>query len=132
MQTERDGLSEDIRLDGLALHLAFQEKDLTSSRVHQNHLVVLAIVEMSVNTYKTVIQVIEILSKRNILRLVFRFIIIEGVISVSQIYVAQHLLPFLGREVYGLKQAVVLHITDKRTYLKVRGKQRTLFEVFVP
>ena len=93
---------------------------------------VLAIVEMPVKTYKTVIQVIEILSKRNILRLVLRFIIIEGVISVSQVYVAQHLLPFLRREVYGLKQAVVLHITDKRAYLKVRGKQRTLFKVFVP
>ena len=93
---------------------------------------VLAVVEMPVKTYKTVIQVIEVLPKRNILRLVLRFIIIESVIGVSQVYVAQHLLPFLGREVYGLKQAVVLHITDKRTYLKVRGEQRTLFEVFVP
>ena len=72
------------------------------------------------------------LPKRNILRLVLRFIIIESVIGVSQVYVSQHLLPFLGREVYGLKQEVVLHITDKRTYLKVRGKQRTLLEVFVP
>ena len=72
------------------------------------------------------------LPKRNILRFVLRFIIIESVIGVSQVYVAQHLLPFLGREGYGLKQTVVLHITDKRTYLKVRGKQRTFFEVFVP
>ena len=132
MQTERDGLREDVRFDHLSIHLAFQEKYLTSSCVHQNHLMVLTVVQMPIKTDKTAIQVIEILSKRNILRLVFRFIIIEGVISVSQIYVAQHLLPFLGREVYGLKQAVVLHITDKRTYLKVRGKQRTLFEVFVP
>ena len=72
------------------------------------------------------------LPKSFILRLVLRFIIIESMISVSQVYVTQHLLPFLGREVYGLKHSVILHITDKRTYLKVRGKQRTLFEVFVP
>ena len=93
---------------------------------------VLAVIQMPVQPHEAVVQFIEVLSQGFIRHLAFRLIIIEGVVGIPQVYVEQHFLSFLGREVYELKHAVVLHITDKHSDLKVRSQQRPLFEVFVP
>ena len=123
---------ENVGFERFFIHLPFQEKDFPTSCIHQDLLVVLAVVQMPVLPYETVVQFIEILSQGFIRHLAFRFIVIECVVGVTQVYVEQHFLPLLGREVYGLEHSVVLHIEDKHSDLKVRGKQRALSEVFVP
>ena len=132
VQAERNGLMENIGFERFFIHLPFQEEDFPATGIHQDLLVVLAVVQMSVQPHETVVQFIEVLSQGFIRHLAFRFIIIEGVVGIPQVYVEQHFLSFLGREVYGLEHAVVLHITDKHSDLKVRSQQSPLFEVFVP
>ena len=123
---------ENIGFERFFIHLPFQEKDLPATGIHQDLLVVLAVVQMSVLPHETVVQFIEVLSQGVIRHLAFHFIVIESVVGVTQVYVEQYLLPLLGREVYGLEHSVVLHITDKHSDLKVRSQQRPLSEVFVP
>jgi hypothetical protein len=132
VQAEGNGLMENIGFERFFIHLPFQKKDFPATGIHQDLLVVLAVVEMSVLTYETVVQFIEVLSQGFIRHLVFRFIIIKSVVGIPQVYVEQHFLSFLGREVYGLEHSVVLHITDKHSDLKVRSQQSPLSEVFVP
>ena len=122
VQAERNGLMEDIGFERFFIHFPFQEEDFPATRIHQDLLVVLAVIQIPVLPHETVVQFIEVLSQGFIRHLAFRFIIIERMVSISQVYVEQHFLSFLGREVYGLEHSVVLHVADKHSDLKVRSQ----------
>ena len=87
VQTERNGLMENIGFERFFIYLSFQKENFPATRIHQDLLVVLAIVQMPVLPHETVVQFIEVLSQGFIRHLAFRFIIIERMVSISQVYV---------------------------------------------